>query len=254
MNNVSKNAKLKIKRANNHIDSLIRESSPLSRDLYEVVNGPGRSIAVLANPDCFYLTFQPKQPIAEHFGAIIGDVVNNLREALEYWINAALMAKTGATVKAYFPFSEKWEDLETSPNYPLVKRTFPDLAQFILENIKPCRNANLDLWAATSLCNQNKHNDFIPTVSVVNITNINIRAGGLVMNDCALGGDANRPLKLIRSAAPISIKQDFSTSISIVFPQGAVFENQPVIPTLTNMSEVVAQTINALDQFLVTHI
>ena len=44
----SNHARLKIKRANSHIDSLIRDSSPLSKDLYEVTNRPDRSIAVLA--------------------------------------------------------------------------------------------------------------------------------------------------------------------------------------------------------------
>ena len=45
---------------------------------------------LLADPDCFALTFRPKKSINEHFGAILGDAVNNLREALDYWMNNAV--------------------------------------------------------------------------------------------------------------------------------------------------------------------
>ena len=81
---MSKSARLKIKRANSHINTIARDFSPLSRDLYEITNGPGRSHIIMLEPDGFYLTYRPKQLITDHFGPIIGDCVNNLREAMDY--------------------------------------------------------------------------------------------------------------------------------------------------------------------------
>ncbi len=66
----------------------------------------------MLEPNGFYLTYRPKEPITDHFGPIIGDCVNNLREAMDYWINAALTA-TGKPRKAHLPFSEKWKALKS---------------------------------------------------------------------------------------------------------------------------------------------
>ena len=249
MTTIMKGPRLKVKRANSHIDAIIRDSSPLAKGLYEITNGPARSVAILAQPDCFQLAYRPKQPVVDHFSPIVGDAVNNLREALDYWINGALKA-IGKPMKAYFPFSEEWKNLESSPNYPAIQKAFPDAAEFILKDIKPCRNTNLHLWASASLCNFNKHNDFVPAISVVNIENINARVGTNTIADCAVGGDANRPIRIIRADTPITIDDNFRTSVEINFPEGAIFEHQPVIPTLTQMSQVISETLDALERFI----
>ncbi len=246
---IMKSPRLKVKRANSHIDTIIRDSAPLAREMYEITSEPARSIAVLSQPDCFHLTYRPKEPVTDHFSPIIGDAVNNLREALDYWANAALRA-IGQTRKVYFPFSEEWENLETSPNYPAIQKSFPDAAKFILETIQPCRDTNLHLWASTHLGNFNKHNDFVPTISVVNIENINARFGTNAFQNLNVGGDANRPFIIIRSNTPITIENDFRTSVEITFPDGAIFENQPVVPALTQMSQVVSETLDALECFI----
>jgi hypothetical protein len=249
MADIFQNARLKIERANRHIDSMIKDSSPLSKDLYEIINGPARSVAPLAKPDGFHAAYRPKKPIVQHFGAIIGDTVNNLRESLDYWINTAIAA-IGPKRKVYFPFSEERKNLETSPNYPAIKQSFPDLADFIGKKIQPCRDTNLHLWGATSLCNANKHNDFVPVVTLVEIAGINMRVGTHVFKDHAVRDDADRPIKMAWDGRPISIDENFRASVEITFPKGAIFENQPVIPTLTNMSQAVTQTLAALTTFV----
>jgi hypothetical protein len=248
MSDIFRNAYLKVKRANSHIDALVRDSAPLSKDLYELSNEPARSVAALAQPDCFDLSYRPKEPITEHFGAIIGDAVNNLREAMDYWANTAVAA-VGPRRKVHFPFAEKRENLETSPGYPAIQHAFPDLAAFIGKDIQPCRDTNLYLWAATSLCNDNKHNDFVPLVSVMELQGANLMIAGNLFESLSISGDANRPFTPIRSGTPIPIEKNLGISVEITFPKGAVFENQPVVPTLLNMSKVVSQSLDALTQF-----
>lgn len=245
--------RFKVKWANRHIDRLIADSTPLSRDLYEVVNAPARSTAPLANPDRFELTYRPKQPIGKHFGALVGDAVNNLREALDYWMNNALMA-VGNPKKIHFPFVEKWEDLKNSRYYPIIEKAFPEAADFILKNVKPCRDTNLPLWAASSICNFNKHNDFVPVISVVNVENLNARIGTNTLSNCSFGGDANHPIKILSADTPIAVDENFRTVIEIHFPEGVVFEGKPVIPTLKNISETVSETLDALEVFIQPHL
>lgn len=249
INAIMKGPRLKVKRANSHIAAIVREASPLSKDLYEITNGPNRTTALLAKPDGFYLTYRPKESITDHFCPIIGDAVNNLRESLDLWMNAAAKI-VGPPKKLHFPFSKEWKDLKTSLNYQKVHKAFPDAADFIFNDIRPCRDTNLYLWAATSLCNDNKHNDFLPIITATNINNINANIGTNTMKNLNIGGDANREIKMIRSDTPIAVQNNFSTSIEMRFPNGAVFENAPVIPTLTQMSQVVTETLDALKHFL----
>lgn len=252
MAEISKGARLKVKRANEHIETLIQKSTPLSGDLYEITNGPARSIAILAKPDCFQLTYRPKQSITDFFSPIIGDAVNNLREAMDLWINAVDRARSGRG-NLHFPFSAEWKDLKAARTYGPVEKAFPELADFIFQDIKPCKDTNLELWAATSLCNHNKHNDFVPIVSLANLRdlNIDIGAGGIGggMEGVNIRADANNTLHIAEAHLPIFVKNDFRASIEITFPKGAVFENQPVIPTLAHMSQVISQTLDALDIF-----
>ncbi len=116
---IMKSPRLKVKRANSHIDTIIRDSAPLTKKLYEITNVPARSIAVLSQPDCFHLTYRPKEPVTDHFGTIIGHAANNLREALDYWANAALRA-IGETRKAWTEAAIEKDACEIEPPHPLI--------------------------------------------------------------------------------------------------------------------------------------
>ena len=78
LKDIMKGPRLKVKRANSHIDEIIRDSAPLSKELYTIYNGPGYSVAPLAKPDCYRLIYWPKQSVTDHFSPVIGDAVNNL--------------------------------------------------------------------------------------------------------------------------------------------------------------------------------
>lgn len=251
MNNISNHARLKIKRANSHIDTLIQQSAPLSRDLYEIRIETARSVVLLVEPDLYKLAYRPKEPISQHFGSIIGDVFNNLRESLDYWITAAISLFDKSRRMPNFPFeADEGKDFETNSQYVAIKKAFPDLAAFILTDIQPRKSTNFDLWAISNLCNGNKHNDFLPVVSVTSVDNINARSGTNSIKKCACRGDADHPIFFICSNEPITMENGFNTSVEMMFPHGALFENKPVIPTLLHLSQITTQTIDALDNFI----
>jgi hypothetical protein len=169
---------------------------------------------------------------------------------MEYWLNDAV-ARVAGRKKLHFPFAEEWKDLKTSPNYPPLEKAFPDLVDFIWKDIQPCRDTNLHLWAATSLCNFNKHNDFVPITTVTSFENFYVRVGTNVIKTAEIGWQADGPMTLVRSTqGPIAMEQNFQVTTDITFPKGAVFEDQPVIPTLLQMLRVVSKAVEALDKFL----
>lgn len=249
MQQVMESPRLKVKWANRHIDRIIASQAALPRELYDL-RMIHRTVAPLRYPDCDGLTYAPKESVSKHFGALMGDAVNNLRESMDVWMNLA-MSCIGASGKFYFPFSEERKDLESSKTFGPIKKSFPDAANFIAGKIEPCRDRNLDLWAATSLCNMNKHNDFIPTVVLSEIYGQEIRMGNTTFNNLRISVNADKPIGLFKTGyGGFSIKDDLKISAEVTFPKGAIFEDKSVVPTLIQMSQVASKTLDALEAFI----
>ena len=253
MNKFFYRPRLKVRRANSHIDNIISASSALPKDLYKVAVSEGITHALLVKPDQFYLRYSPNVSVSEYFSAIIGDTVNNLRESLEYWINAAMAIKN--VDGCHFPASRKREGLEITSAYKSVNKNFPELANFIKTNVDPCGDTNKSLYAVVELNNENKHKGFIPAITVAEIRNINAKFGfNNVMQNCIVRGDADGQLNILRSFTPISIEDNFETTVEVVFAKGAIFEDQPVVPTLLHLSQITSQTLDALDKFITPYV
>lgn len=240
---------LKLQRARKHFLELERETQALPPDIYRITNRPTRSHAVLREPDAFLLRYEPLVPIREHFGAITGDLVNNLREALDYFVNAAT-EYVGPKKKLNFPFSGSMADLRQNKNFKQLANTFPELASFIEIELAPTRQTNLKLWAVTSLCNHNKHNDFLPVTSIVEIVAPEVTIGGNNYSRIRCGGDATKPLNIILSASPINVKGEFTAKANLAFPEGAIFERLSVISTMMELISTTEQVIKRLVCFL----
>lgn len=249
---VMKSPRLKVKGADRHIDSLTEAAGALPKHLYEITNGPIRSHTLLAGPDKFAATYTPKEPIPEYFAQFVGDAVNNLRESLDVWMNKAVQC-VGSSRRVHFPFCEERKHLEVSRNYKPVLKDFPDAAKFISKNIQPCRDTNFDLWAVNRLSNLNKHNDFIPTATLVEMKNVNMVIGTNRFFDLAIYGDASQRRHFVESRSPISMEENYDVVVEVKFPQGGVFEDQPIGPTLKKLSQLVSETLDALEEFIAPH-
>lgn len=246
--------RLKVKWAERHINTLINQSAPLSRDLYAITLERSRSVAILAEPDRFDLRFVPKEPIPEFFALIMGDTIHNLRSSLDHWAVGLVseLTQTKRDTSVYFPFSGECKNLKTARGYGAIEKALANAADFIRDQIQPCKDGKgYDLWAVTDLDNIDKHNFILPTVTIVKIDKINATFGrGNGMTDCGVRANATGPINLIRSDTPIAIQNNFETSVEITFPKGGLFEDQPVIPTLRNLAKAVSETLNRLEEFL----
>jgi hypothetical protein len=254
---IMRGPRLKVERAQGHIQSLIDLSSPLSKDLYKVRITLAHSVAILAKPNRIHLVYEPIRPIAETFALIIGDAVHNLRSSLDHWAAAVVSDITGKPrdTRVYFPFWGKGQDPKSARGYAPIEKALPQAAVFARDQIKPCEDGNGDLYAVTNLDNIDKHNFILPTVTVVSIKDINLETGippgGVIKtNDCTVNGDATRKIVIASSYSPIHIQDNFKTSVEITFPKGSLFEDQPVIPTLLNLCQVVSKTLSSLERFL----
>ncbi|NTF86623.1 hypothetical protein G6L46_05695 [Agrobacterium rhizogenes] len=246
---VMRKPRLKLTRANAHIAEIERDANPLSRELYELRIDFSRSKVILREPDTYFLRYKPLAPISEHFGTIMGDVVNNLREALEYWMNMALRT-IGPIRKTHFPFAKSAAELGNSKAFREIQTWFPDAANFIETVVRPTFDQKPNLWAVTSLSNYNKHNDLLPAVGVTTIENISLQTGGLTVQSCNVIGPADGELNLVKSLSPIHFGDGYNTKVELKFAGETEFDGAEVIRQLVDMATEVASALDDLEGFI----
>ena len=241
----------KIKRANRHIDELRQRTTPLDRSLYEITNGKEYETVLHMYPTKFDVTYRPKENIPETLAAIIGDSVGNVRAALDH-LASGIVREWGTPSQGplYFPLAPR-KDLVSHTGLAAIEQALPGSEKLLLDQIRPSNGPNEHFWDFYTLNKDDKHNFFIPTVVAVTVDNINARIGTNTWTNCAVGFDAARPAKLFRSDLPISISDNFETTVDVKFGKGTPFENEPVIPTLLQISQVVMETINAFERLMI---
>lgn len=249
LSEVMQNPRLKVARANQHIAELEAATRVVPRELYELTVGPSFTTYAKSEPDCFEILYRPTAAIPQHFGATVGDVVNNLRAPFDYFVRRAVACK-GVTRNLYFPFAEHYAQLRSSKNFGTLDRVFTELAEFIFDEIAPCRDKNLHLWAVSNLCNDDKHDDILPIATMFDWRTVNLRVGRDTLASLGVRHDASKRYVLSRSNMPISINGEHAVSIDLKFPPGALFEGQLVIPTLKELSRTVTAALDALEIFI----
>ena len=244
---------IKVKGADSNIDRLRRMTAPLDRSLYEIVMEEKRGPVIHLNPPIYYeLTYRPKEPIPETLANIIGHAFGDLRSALDYIARRIVHAGiTNFDPKKliYFPAAPR-KDLPAHASLATIEQALPGFKKLLLDEIRSENGPNEHLWSFTDMNNDAKHNDFVPVVTMLSINNINAQIGGVLLKNCAISGDAARPIHIGRAPTPITIKNDFQTSVEVKFSKGTAFENEPVIPTLLQVSEVVSETLNAIQRLV----
>jgi|GEM_PF-5296367 len=242
-----KGPRAKIKRAYGHIDELRRTIEPLDPSLYtfEVEH---HVLIPYANRSEYCLTYRPTEDIPEALSLIVGDTLNNIRSSLEYLASGIVRTvKPGA--QAHFPIRRKREDLIAAPELAAIEKALPGSEKLLLNEIRPKDGPNEAAWAFASLNNDDKHNLLIPTVAAARILG-SMRANNLALNSCEIRGNAAHELRVIASEAPIAVQKNVQIVVDVRFGQGNPFENEPVIPTLLQVVEVVAETLDAFEGLL----
>ncbi|MEF1312031.1 hypothetical protein QTO01_18240 [Vibrio mytili] len=244
--------RLKVERAYKLIQELESITFPLSKDLYEIKVEAEFSFP---RPDAIgmNLVYRPTQPIAETLGLIIGDVISNFRSALDH-LASGIVREIDETKRPYFPMGDSRDDLSKNRFLSILDGALPGAAELLLDRIRPEGGNDERYWSFHLLDNDSKHNIILPTVSAVNIKNINLVSSGFTMTDCGVGGDATRQINIFRTGgAPIRIQKTFDVSVELRFPTESNFPNLPVIWTLQKIGKIVAYTIDEFEQLYIAN-
>jgi hypothetical protein len=227
-------------------------SSPLSPDLFclgiEECTAPGDD-----KPFRYTLKYIPTKPVPEAFALVIGDVVHNCRAALDH-LATAIARSEDPEAKIHYPMRREREAF-VSPDKGLtnmlrpIEKAIPGATKLILDQVRPVDDAFDRFWAFHDLDNDDKHNLLIPTVTFASVTNVNARIGTHVISNCMFGDNAAEPMNIITSdGLPIAVENNFHVAVDIKFGDVGPFQNDPVIPTLAQIADMVARTIKVFER------
>lgn len=201
---------LKVSRAQGFI-------AELERELRAFVNEGAKPVTVTPVTEGDTLTLEiaikPMPPLP---GAIVGDVVHNLRTALDLMATEMVSQTAGQSSKSvYFPFGIDTADLEKQIKDKNFHRAGAD-AVTLLRTLAPYAGGNTALRAIHDLDIQDKHKTLIPVPSAFNVT--------------------------VEMAPVDDNKLEISPAqgqIVFHFPADSALAGKPLLPTLKDLVELV---------------
>jgi hypothetical protein len=235
-----KDARSKAQWAKHHIYELVGEyrallDSNLTRLTIEDDFEPGTQRVKIVR----IAEFPPSIPL------IIGDAVHNLRTAFDY----IMVAITGLDWIA-LPVGRTRDDIiSKSAHYRTIEATFPDLATFIVDEIQPYHRGQFRLWELSELDRIDKHRLILPTINQTHRLGMDVedQSGNRSTNIWFTAGDRFSTTRTF--PGPVKVHHEGRTALSISFGPGTPLENNPVLETLDEFSELALQAIERFERF-----
>lgn len=159
-------------------------------------------------------------------GAIIGDIIHNLRTSLDLMACELCRVKGNSDKDVYFPFCDTARDLPSA----IKRRNFYRAGQAavdLLTEMKPYKGGNIGLRAIHDLDIQDKHKELIPgTVSVASAAfSLPVIEGKVVPK---IIGDQSKPSEL-----------------RLLFPNDSALAGRDLLPTLHELMQLTAGIVES---------
>src|SRR3990167_642520 len=235
--------KLKIKRANNHIQEFQAcLDTFLKTDFYSLhinKNFAGHDVLTLDS-----------NPLPCEIPLIIGDIIHNLRSSLDI-MACEIVTKSGniPSRNTYFPISDTRDKLISLINSGEIKMAGQDICDLIADFIKPYRGGNDSLWSLHQLGIIDKHRLLIPVVSVTQLTGVcayDDNNNQFIDTSLSIGEGVR--LNAIATSANLHITSYGKPTFGIFFGKGDILENHPIFPTLHHLAQAVSGVIQTIEE------
>ena len=239
-----RSSRLKIDRAQHHIDDLHRGIVGINaEDSYEIVveadSQPGYNVHI----------FRLRRPIPfDWFSVVSGDAVNNLRAALDHAVYACAVINGCIDPKfraCSFPFGSN----EAFFNSEVEKRSaVPEKIKTLLRTFRAYEAGHLALWALNEVCNRDKHALITPVL--IGFDHITVRLhpgseGTIEPPANPLWDSVKNQIELFRTKT--YPEYDFAISLGIGFDRPRGIAGHRVDAILNGFLAVVKSIVSAIE-------
>jgi hypothetical protein len=243
MNPIFCGSKLKIERANQHINEL---NAALTTFLRTGAGGV-RVDTDFAGRDTLVLD---AKPLPKGVPLILGDAVHNMRAALDL-MACEIVTIAGGTPSKHcnFPIRDTKQELIGTVNGGEIKIAGNDICDLIVNVIKPYIGGNDPIWGLNKIDNIDKHRLLNPTVGIIQVSGVCAHDdNNNTFTNITLGVDSGGRLNAISTTARMHITNYGLPAFGVFFPTDSAFEGQPLIPTLHQLAQVVSDVIQAVEK------
>jgi hypothetical protein len=229
---------LKAKRAYRHIDEFQRCVDDFSSTpFYEIFlhqNEAGEWQPVV----------RPLKPIPDDLPLIIGDVIHNLRAALEHLVYALVPER-----ETTFPMHQTRKNFETDMSkIDPIEAALPGAKRAFLEKIQPYEDGNGELlYAIHTLDIADKHHQILVTTAaalggefcVIHEGDVRVAIAGIRFNP-----DQTTIIPITGQwSDKTQLQYNNKAALEVFFGEPAILRDKSVIPTLFSMAQNVEETI-----------
>jgi hypothetical protein len=197
---------------------------------------------------------------------VLGDAIHSFRCALDHTISEILGWKD---TRLTFPMGEDREELvssfRTEPEVvgnrtlkkgrnAAIELAVPGIGKFIVDEIAPYKAANGFLWPLNKLDGTDKHRLITPVVvpqTIEGVSAVDKNNNRVQSMTATLDGSGRFGLCHFGQGG-VKIESYGKATAEIFFDEPGVIQGQPVFPTLIQISEAVAQTIDRIEEFVLS--
>ena len=236
-------AKLKIERANEHIEDFRKRVEKFAKTIpytFSVEHDAERGYHVL--------TFEAGGGVPRSISLALGDALHNLRTALDYVAFEIVTRADGATNFIKFPIREDRDKLKAALTGGEMKVAGSDIIELILDVIQPYPGGNASaLFVLHSLDICDKHFQLTPVFTVVSAL-VSGRAGLTTIENTVFMVDEGGKMRIVAQPGPFKFQGQVQPAFQVLFGKGQPFEGQAVIPTLHQLSQLISGAVHAIEQ------
>jgi hypothetical protein len=245
-----KTARLKIKRANEHIADFNRQIADLRSPERQCIT---REINPQTGDQFLHYDFKSPLPL-DDLALVIGDAVHNLKTAIDHGWHTLLSAFVPALAKkSSFPVDISKHQLESRLRGVEIHTICPNLFRFVVQDLSPySEGGNSVLCAIHYLDIRDKHKLLVPLARVTAVVDAVLENEAGHTTKGATWGTISEALPItipISAKTKIKVKEYGCLAFEVILDQRSGVHTLSVSDTLHTFSEVTLKTIELMEDF-----
>jgi hypothetical protein len=241
-------SKLKIRRARRHLNEL-------QNAIQTFLSGKPLEIVVENWADapeylhCHAWTARIRSPVPAEFSAVMGDVVHNLRGALDLMACDLVRLNGKQPDNVYFPFAGSGADFDKVIRLRNMHKASPDVIA-ILRAWKPYKGGNEYLRSIHDMDIADKHKALIPVVSAASIPSFGLKMGEKVNQIpewSSIVVDDGHKMVIMPAINSVPLGTIIPCAIRVTFAPGDIFAGHEVLKVLENLAKLADSVVHSFE-------